>query len=622
MGRACLVPIAAGVCVLLGVAGARAQQPPPGDGWVVLPVDEYRALRDRANPPTPPPPPPPVDATVTRLDYDLRVDTDTATGRAILTIDVLRDGWTRLQVPQGLMVRDASLDGQPVALVDGPPRQVLLSHLGRSVLSLDIAIPLTASAGAESIALPPSTAPISRVRFTLPRSGLDLSLSGGIVTERAESPSETRWTAYGRPGQALAMTWKRKVDDRRAEQPLRIRARVTEIVGLGEDACQVSAAVRVDVQQGLARELAIHIPSGLVVNQVNGATVADWDVTGGTLRVKLLEPTAADVSLVVSGEARTPRDGAITIPLVRVPAAERESGGVAVDVVGAGEISGRQARGLDPADPSELGDIVNGRETPSMIAFRHRPAAGTEARTLSVGVVRYTAQAVSIANVEEARYRALAAEDGRMLVEARYAIRNNQRSFLKATLPAGSVVWSALVGGRPIRPGVAEANAILLPLQKGRAGEEAPTFIVALVYVQPIETWIDKGRARLELPALDLAVSRTGVELHHSPRFAIDVQPGTFRVDTDPGPQAAAFRATPSPDARPTAAPVQTSMDRERGLQALVDKFKNEAGSRTVVGSLPVHVAFPQLGPSIFLAAELTAESTAPGVELALRRLK
>ena len=46
------------------------------DGWVVLPVDEYRALRDRAIPPPPPPPAPPVDATLTRIDYDLRVDGD------------------------------------------------------------------------------------------------------------------------------------------------------------------------------------------------------------------------------------------------------------------------------------------------------------------------------------------------------------------------------------------------------------------------------------------------------------------------------------------------------------------------------------------------------------------
>src|SRR5439155_23004265 len=143
---------------------------------------------------------------------------------------------------------------------------------------------------------------------------------------------------------------------------------------------------RVEILQGLAREITIAIPIGLTVNEVNGATVADWETGGGLLRVKLLEPTATEVSLIVSGDAKTARDGSIAIPLVRVPSAERETGGVAVDVAGAGEISGRQTRGFEPADPSELGDVVSGRDSPSMIAFRHRPLAGTDDRSLTVAV--------------------------------------------------------------------------------------------------------------------------------------------------------------------------------------------------------------------------------------------
>jgi hypothetical protein len=593
------------------------QTAPTPEGWVVLPVDEYRALRERANPSPPTPLPPPVEATLTRADYDLRVESDAVVGRARLTIDVMRDGWTRVQIPPGLMARDASLDGQPVSLVDGPPRYVLLSRAGRAVLTLDIVIPLNSAAGAESILIPPSPAPISRARLALPKSGVDLTLTGGFLADLTEGATESQWTVFGRPHQALGLTWKRRVDDRRAELPLRVRARITELVGLGEESSQVSASVRVEVIQGLAREIALSLPAGLAVNQVDGATVADWEVTGSQLRVRLLEPVTTEASFVVQADVRAARDGTVTIPIVRMPSAERESGGIAVDVVGAGEIAGRQALGLEPADPSELGEAIASRESPSMIGFRHRPLAGTEARALTVSVVRYTPQAVSIANVEEARYRALVSEDGGVLVEARFAVRNNQRSFLKATLPAGATLWSAEIAGRPVRPGSADGNAVLLPLEKGRAGQEAPTFVVELVYLQRIDPWKDKSRPRLELPALDLPVSRTGFELRYSPRYRVEPQAGAFRVDVDPGPFAPALRtrvATPEKD--PRAADQRAAA----GLQALADKFRQEAGGRTVIGSLPVHVAFP-VRSVVFLASELTAESQAPAVDLIVKRV-
>ena len=603
------------VCSLGAAAHAAAQAAALTEGWVVLPVEEYRALRDRANPPAPPPPAPPVDATLTRVDYELRVDTDSISGRANLAIDVLKAGWTRVQIPAGLMVRDARLDGQPVSLVEGPPPHVLLSRAGRSALTLDIAIPLTSSAGTESIAFPPSPSPITRVAVTLARSGVDLSATGGLVAERSETSAESRWTVYGRPNQPLTLSWRRKIDDRRSELPLRVRARLTSFVGLGEDAGTVTTAVRADVMQGLAREVTLALPPGLAVNYVSGATVADWDVADGLLRVRLLEPSATEVSFVVQADMRAPRDGSITVPLVRMPSAERESGGVAVDVVGAGEIAGRQVRGLEPADPSELGEVVASRESPSMVAFRLKPIGGGEPRSLAVNVVRYTPQAVLVANVEEARYQALASEDGRLLVHARYAIRNNQRSFLKATLPADAVVWSAEVAGRPIRPGAAGGTAILLPLEKGRAGTETPAFAVDIVYMQRTGEWSDNGQARVELPALDLPVSRTVVQLHYSPRFEVRSLPGAFR----PAGDSASFStivAAPSP--LPQSKPEEGST----GLQVLVDKFKTEPGGRTVVGSLPVHVTFPAVGPFIVLASELTAEGSAPAIDVAFKRAR
>ena len=137
--------------------------------------------------------------------------------------------------------------------------------------------------------------------------------------------------------------------------------------------------MRVEVQQGLAREVTLAVPPGVVVNQVNGATVADWESQAENA-ARAAARSGRDRSCRSScwAKAGCRADGDVTVPLVRVPAAERETGGVAVSVLGAGEIEKHQMRGLEPADVSELADVSGGRESPSMVAFRLRPIAGGE----------------------------------------------------------------------------------------------------------------------------------------------------------------------------------------------------------------------------------------------------
>jgi hypothetical protein len=618
MTRAVIVVMTALLTALMAPHSVRAQDAPRTDGWVVLSVEEYRTLRAKAFPSPPDPVPPPVDAALTRVDYELRVAGDTVTGEVRLTIDVLKQGWVSVQVPSGLLVRDARLDGRRTTIVDGTPPRVLISKPGRSTLALDVVVPLATSAGSESMTLPPSGSALSAVALIVPRTSVDLAVTGGFLAEQTESATESRWLVYGSPGRPLAFSWKRKADDRRATLPLRARARIIELVALGEETTQVTASVRVEVTQGIARQIELALPDGLIVNQVQGATVGDWNQLLGCLTVSFLEPIATDASLVLNAEMRIPREGSLTIPIVRWPAAERETGGIAVDVVGPGEIGDRQPHGLEPADASDLGDIVSGRESPSMAAFRFKPLAGIAPRDLTLTVSRYTPQAVLVANVEEARYDALVSEDGKTLIHARYAVRNNQRSFLAVTLPPQSVLWSATLAGRPIRPGVAANGAVLLPLQKGRAGEEAPTFVVELVYLQRAAAWIDRGDARVDLPAVDLPVSRTGLSLHHSPRFQVEPRPGRFRVEQDRGPWSAALSGA-SP-AAPVSNFAQLQEGASKDLQTLLDRFQKEMG-KTTTGVIPVQVRFPELGPAIFLAAELTAESQFPSLAVDYKRL-
>jgi hypothetical protein len=621
-------------------------------GWVVLPIDEYRTLHARAFPPDHEPEPPPVDAMLTRVDYDLRVNSDFAAGHAKLTIDVLKDGWVRVPIPSGLLVREARLDGKLVSLVSNISGKAgsltaVLYHPGRAVLALDIALPIAANAGEESFALPSSSSGVTRAAVEIPRNGVDIRLTGGLLSDHAETPASSKWTVFARGNEPLTLTWHRKIEDHRMEQPLRLRGSLTQWLGLGEDSTAVSAEVSLEVVQGAAREARIHVPPQVTINQVQGATVADWEMKSGELAVTFLEPVEQSARFVIIGEVRLPRDGQIDVPLLRLLDAERETGGVAVDVLGAGEITNQKPQGLENADASDLGDLVTSRQSPSMVAFRFRPGDASLARALGVNIARYDQQAVLMANVEEARYRVLISKEGKTLVQARYAVRNNQRNFVKVTLPAGAVLWSASLAGRPIRPGQSTDGSLLLPLEKSRGGEEAPEFAVEIVYFSPGTSWNDKGKSKLTLPALDLPVSRTGLLVYYPPLFKVTTEPGSFRTETYVEPSSSVLNARdestgggafsagvaatlspagvvfgmpaappPPPSAKPDPARDDKDLKGQSATNALLDKYRSATYVGRTNGVLPIHVSFPAFGPSVYLVSELTSENQAPSTDL------
>jgi hypothetical protein len=659
--------ILSAVCSLaiffIGSANSFAQTAAHSPGWAVLSVEDYRSLHAKAYPLEREPEPPPVEATLTRVDYDLRINADLASGRASLTVDVLKDGWVRVPIPAGLLVREARLDGKLVSLLPGTSGKsgsqlsALLSHPGRAILQLEIALPIASSAGEESISLPSTASGVTRASVQLPRQGVDVRLTGGLLSENSESALDSKWIAYGRGNEALIFTWHRKTEDHRATQPLRLRGSLTQLLGLGEDSTSVNAEVRLEVTQGAAREVSIQIPDKVTINQVLGAMVADWQVKSKELLITFLEPVEQAARFVITGETRCPRDGQMDIPLLRLLNAERETGGVAVEVLGAGEIKDLKSEGLEVADATDLGELVASRQSPMLAALRFRAGDAKLPRALNINVARYTPQAVLMANVSEARYQVLLSSEGKTLVQARYAVRNNQRNFLKITLPPDATIWSAALDSKPIRPGQSPDGGLLLPLDKGRSGEEAPEFAVEIVYLSRGTAWNDKGQLKLAFPALDLPVSRTGLLLYHPPLFKVTTDAGTFRMAPYESPSSIALNAPlvgyefsgsfqagvrvgaasgavpglagapPPPQPMPAGdsdvlREEKNSKAPQAATEALVDKFRADSLAGKRVGILPIHVSFPAFGPSLYLVSELTAENQAPSADLNYQRDK
>ena len=159
--------------VLAAAHAATASAQPPtavplstGDGWVALTIADYLKLREQAHPRPTPPAPPAVRATVSEAAYELTAGEGLATGTAELVIDVLDDGWVEVPLPPSLFVRSARLGGRPLAIADG---RILLSRRGRSIVTLDVAVPIAETAGNESVQLPPAAGGLLRVSLAVPR---------------------------------------------------------------------------------------------------------------------------------------------------------------------------------------------------------------------------------------------------------------------------------------------------------------------------------------------------------------------------------------------------------------------------------------------------------------------
>ena len=235
-------------------------------------------------------------------------------------------------------------------------------------------------------------------------------------------------------------------------------------------------------------------------------------------------------------------------------------------------------------------------------------------------------------------------DEGKSLVQARYAIRNNQRNFLKITLPPNAVIWSATLSGKPIRPGQTPDGGLLLPLEKTRAGEEAPAFVADIFYFYRGDPWKDRGKCKLAMPVLDLPVSTTGLEYFYPPFFKVTPEPGSFRTQAYQDPVSAAFSAPIGGGASgqvqqlplvgnnitdlinvmggviksedPIFGKSDAKIADKAAAQVLVDRHRSQSQDGKRAGILPIQLDFPAFGPSMYLVSELTAENQSPAIEI------
>ena len=114
--------------------------------------------------------------------------------------------------------------------------------------------------------------------------------------------------------------------------------------------------------------------------------------------------------------------------------------------------------------------------------------------------------------------------------------------------------------------------------------------------------------------------TRRAIDIHEGET----VDAGAFRVQPFAEPTSAPLTGDGIPNAPPPAAAnpplnaANSSLNAANSpaTQALVDRYRARRDARRPADAVPLRVEFPAVGPSIYLASELTAENQAATVEL------
>jgi hypothetical protein len=513
--------------VLLPVATLLAQERGPA-GTVTLSRTDYDRLLDLAGRQPRPPDAAPLPAALTRADISARVDAGAV--RATMTVngEVFQTGSVKVPLISNATLLDARSTDRPLPLVaEGNAHVAVVTGPASFSATLEWGTAITASPGRGSFVLPVPPAGSVRATFDVPGEQSDLRVTPGLVLRRTSAAGRTTVEATLDPGSSTQVWWSSR-DTGPAAQPrdARLLSDVKTLVTIGDADLRLLSLVDVTVVQGEPTEFEVRIPAGFEVAGVTGSSLDRSEQQGPRLVLVVSAPSRRRHQFLINLE-RPSTGGSFKLEtsFPTVPAAQRETGEVAVEGLGTLEILAMDQPGLRRMDVREVDQALSSVARQSLLsAYRYQRSA-TGVPALALDVTRFPDAAVLAAIAERAVATTLVTSEGRALTEVSLWLRNRAQPFMKVSLPPGASMLSVEVAGAPEKPAEG-ADGMRVPLLRPGFRPDGP-YSVSFVYLHAGPAFAKKGEMQMTLPRMDVPVSVVEWELFVPAQYRADRFAGT-----------------------------------------------------------------------------------------------
>ena len=481
--------------------------PAPGNtGTVTLSLAEYDRLVDLASRKPKVDEAAPLPFVLTRAAFKLKLVNQMLVGTVEIDGSLLQNGNVKAPLTSGLTILEAKQAGNSLPLLqEGPAHAAILNGPGPFAVSLGIASGLTIDAGRASFVLPVPLASTSLLTLELPGNHANVRVEPGLVTSRTSANGNTIVEAALEPGKPARVWWTtREVAAPVAQREVRFLSDVKTVVSVGDSQVRLTAYCDVTVIQGEAAEFKMALPAGYDLTAASGTTLESSDVTNATLTLTVHDPSKRNHQFLIAIE-RTNRDSKLEAPLLALSGAQRETGELLVEGVGAMELIAKESGGLRRMDVREAAPITRSlAHFPLQAAFRYNRRA-SDSPKLNLEWTQFPDANILSAIAERATVTTLTTVEGKSLTEVTLRVRNHAQPFVRIELPQGAQLLSTEVEGERVKP-VQGPDGSRVPLL--RAGlDSSRAYTVSFVFQNAGTRFSKNGKYDMALPKLDIPIN-------------------------------------------------------------------------------------------------------------------
>lgn len=484
-----------------------APLPAPGSpSTVTLSLAEYNRLVELSTRKPKTPDDIPLPYVLSHAVFKLRVENQTLVGTVDIDGSLLQKGAVKTPLTTALTILEAKQLNSPLPLMqEGANHSAILNGPGPFAVSLGVAAPLGIEAGRASFMLPVPLASSSTLSLELPGNHANVRIEPGLVTSRQTSNGNTVIEAALEPGKPARIWWTtREIAAPVAQREIRFLSDIKQVVSVGDSQLRLTALCDVNVIQGEAAEFKMNLPAGFELTTASGNSLESSDVSGNILTLRVHDPARRSHQFLIAIE-RSNRETKVDSPLLAFEGAQRETGELLVEGVGAMELEAKESGGLRRMDVREAGAITRSlSHFPLQAAFRYN-RRGNDDPKLQLEWRQFLDADVLSAVAERATVTTLTTVEGRSLTEISLRVRNHAKPFMKVDLPAGAQLLSAEVEGQRVKP-VVGADGSRVPLL--RAGlDSSRAYTVSFVYLSSGARFGKSGAYDMGLAKLDIPVN-------------------------------------------------------------------------------------------------------------------